>query len=100
MMHFIGNFLLIFWLGVLGNHSITADKDTKVQTELKKIMEELHAIGLSVVVVDKGQIVYSESLGYKSIDTSNGCGKSPCKTDISLELLLFQKRLWRRLFFG
>ena len=55
-MHFIGSFLLIFWLGFWGNHFIATDKDTKVQTELKKIMEELHAIGLSVVVVDKGQI--------------------------------------------
>nr|WP_099289774.1 MULTISPECIES: serine hydrolase domain-containing protein [unclassified Butyricimonas] len=78
-MHFIGSFLLIFWLGFWGNHSITTDKDTKVQTELKKIMEELHAIGLSVVVVDKGQIVYNESLGYKSIDTSNGNGKEPLR---------------------
>ena len=47
----------------------------KLETEIMAIMEKLHLIGLAVVVVNEGQIVYKESFGYKTIDTDNGRGR-------------------------
>ncbi len=77
MMRFIGCFLLIFLSGIYNIHSqsIEDDKVTKMRSEIKGIMDKLNVIGLSVVVVDSGQIIHKESFGYKSIDTASGQGK-------------------------
>lgn len=51
------------------------EKLNKVEAEVKEIMDELHVIGLSVAVVNKGEIVYQKSFGNKSIDSSNSAKK-------------------------
>lgn len=43
-------------------------KEEKVKEELKAIMEQNKAIGLAVAVVKDGQIVYTNSLGYKDLE--------------------------------
>ena len=76
-MRIIGYFLLLFLVPVtsINSQSILVDKETSVRSEIEEIMKKLKVIGLAVVVVDKGQIIYNESFGYKSIDTTSGQGK-------------------------
>lgn len=43
-------------------------KEEKVKEELKSIMEQNKAIGLAVAVVKDGQVIYTNSLGYKDLE--------------------------------
>lgn len=45
-----------------GVFAIFKRKAEKVEAEVKEIMDELHVIGLSVAVVNKGEIVYQNHL--------------------------------------
>jgi CubicO group peptidase (beta-lactamase class C family) len=42
----------------------------KAETEIKEMMKELDVVGLSVVVVKKGKIIYNNSFGLKDIATN------------------------------
>ena len=65
--------LFLFSIQMYSQYSI--GKLRKVEAEVKEIMDELHVIGLSVAVVNKGEIVYKKSFGNKSIDSSNSAKK-------------------------
>ncbi len=51
-------------------------KDCKIEKELQEIMERNKAVGLAVVAVKDGQIIYNKSLGYKDLDAKTPLGDS------------------------
>lgn len=61
-------FLFITLLQVeLYAQSISSDLQKKVEIEIDSIMRKLEVVGLSVVVVDKSDIVYKKTFGFKSL---------------------------------
>ena len=62
-------FLIIIILLQVDLHaqSISSNLQKKVEIEIDSIMRKLEVVGLSVVVVDKSEIVYKKSFGFKSL---------------------------------
>lgn len=83
-----------------GVFAIFKRKAEKVEAEVKEIMDELHVIGLSVAVVNKGEIVYQKSFGNKSIDSSNSAKKEMLCDEHILGLLLFLRLLLLRQYYS
>lgn len=80
----IRNIILFFFLFYLvegRSQQVVHDRKSQIRVEIENIMNRLDVIGLAVVVVDKGQIIYRESFGYKSFDTYMKHGKEPLRDE-------------------
>lgn len=65
------HFLKLFAIVAIAAGMFSCNQTTKeeqLNTELKSIMEKNEAIGLAVAVVKDGEIIYTNSLGYKDLD--------------------------------
>ena len=60
----IRNIILFFFLFYLvegRSQQVVHDRKSQIRVEIENIMNRLDVIGLAVVVVDKGQIIYRET---------------------------------------
>ncbi len=51
-------------------------KEETAEKELKEIMEKNQAVGLAVVTVKNGEVIYNKSLGYKDLENKIALGDS------------------------
>lgn len=54
----------------------TPTKEETAEKELKEIMEKNQAVGLAVVTVKDGEVIYNKSLGYKDLENKIALGDS------------------------
>lgn len=67
-MNFLKSVIVIALLSILSVSAFAQNK--KFETEVQKIMKDYEAVGLSVAVVKKGEIIYNQAFGLKDNSTN------------------------------